>query len=943
MSKKIRITLIILLAFLAVSIFIFGSYKLGFHILKANQSSNRNDFSEQFYSIIKSDEENLIYAFIKENREKFRSEITKLIAASIRHKYDGNFLEAEKSINDANKAANYLKRYFNNEHYVNLIKFISRLSREEIALKLKANELYRLGLKAYSEEDFLQAYKKFKEAEEIYKSINDRFNEAKIYHANGNIYFYLGYYDKALEEYEKALQLANDIKNVRLKIKLIINSGLIYSKIGNYSKALHNFRIAMDYLKYDNPDLFERHLLNYIANVYYKLGDYETSSKTYHTALQKSIRAKDINMQASILKNIGINYLMQNDYKKAEKYLQQTLKTLANRKSANRYIEALNSLAFINLKSGNIRKALKYLEKSLPLAREAGNPSILADCLNMLGESYMKLQDFQRAADYLTESSQICENINNPYLSYCAYRNKGLIFKLQKNLSESENQFLKAINLIEKVRAGIEESYLKSSYLSVIKPIYEDMVLLQLSGFNNQISALEFSERSRARAFLDMLAGKIDIIYSNNNLIPNEEASKQNFGDIFIDDEYGAMRAFPFNPKSSTEYKKVEIISPIVVNPIPLEEIRNSLPLGSKILEYEITNEKTIIWVISREEITSQIITINSEELRNLIIDFRKALTLDEKFLKKHRTWAERIEETDKMSQRLYDILFKPIRKFLHKGDLLYIIPDNELFYIPFAALKSNEGKYIIEDFDLAYAPSGSILNICHSRNKHKIDPEKDNILLIGNPTISETILDAFPALKPLTEAENEVREISEILPNSLLLVGAEAREKKIRGEIEKFEIIHFATHSLVDERMPMYSSIVLNASRRYRDDLTIENPDDGLLMLLEIFSLDLSRSKLITLSSCETGLGKLLNGEGIIGLSRAFIYAGSPSILASLWKVKDRPTSLLVQGFYSHIKNNNISKARALKNAQLQLISSDAKYRHPFFWSSFIIIGDGR
>ena len=942
MRKKGRTVLIILLTSLVGLIFIFSFYKLSFTILKDNPSSMGTDFSEQFYNIINSDKEDLTYTFIKENRAIFGAEISKLVSEYLNYKNDGNFLAAEKSINSAKKAAIYLKRYFNNEYYINLVEFINKLSLKEIALKLNADKLYMMGLKEYSQENFLQAYKKLREAEEIYKSINDRFNESNIYYAYGNIYFYLGYYDKALQEYEKALQIANETKNVSSQNALIINSGLIHSKIGNYSMALNNFRQVMENMEYHNPDLSERQILNYIANVYYKLGDYETSSRIYDIALQKSIMAGDTNMRASILHCIGINCLMQNDYRKAEKCLQQTLKIQSNMKSVKRCIETLNSLAFLNLKSGNIGKALKYLEKSLPLARQAGNPSLLADCLNMLGEAYMSLQDSKRASDYLSESLQICENINNPYLSCGAYRNIGLIFKLQKKLRESETQFLKAINLMEKVRAGIEESDLKSSYLSIIKPVYEDMILLQILDFNNQISALEFSERSRARAFLDMLAGKIDIIYSKNNFVQDEEAINQNFGDIFIDDEYGAIRASPFDPKFSTKYENAEIISPIVVNPFPLKEITNSLPLGSKILEYEITKEMTIIWVVSKEEIKSQIITINSEKLRNLIIDFRKALTLDDMFLKKYSTWAERIEETDNLSKRLYDILFEPIIKFLNKGDLLYIIPDNELFYIPFASLKSKEGKYIIEEFDLAYAPSGSILKICHSRSKNKIHPEKDKILLIGNPSISENILDDFPALKPLKEAEKEVREISKIFPDSLLLIGSEAREKEIRGQIEKFEIIHFATHSLIDERMPMYSSIVLNASGKDSNNLTIENPDDGLLMTMEIFNLDLSRSKLITLSSCETGLGKLLNGEGIIGLSRAFIYAGSPSILSSLWKVKDSPTSLLLQGFYSNIKNNNISKAKALKNAQLQFIN-DAKYRHPFFWSSFIIIGDGR
>ena len=909
------------------------------------QTASNKHFSKRFHTIINSNNQNLIFTFIKENREKYRTEIGKLIAEYLQYRLKGDFLKAKREIDSAKKAAIFLKLYFQDEFYINLIKFNIRLSNKEIALKRKANNIYRSGLKEYSQENFQQAFNKFREAEKIYESINDKFNKGNIYHAYGNIYFYFGDYDKALEEYEKAFQLAKEFKDTKLKIISIINSGLIYSNIGDYSRALKNFRIALNGSKSAISELYERNVMNYMANVYYKLGDYDTSSRIYNLVLQKSASANDIKMQAKSLKNIGINLIMQNDFKEAEKYLLKSLKIKAKSGSLNQYATALNSLASVNIKSGNNKKALKYLKKSLNISRKAANPLILADCLSKLGEVYTRLKNYEKAIACLQECLKVCENIDNPYLVCRFYRSSGIALKHRKKLKEAESHFIKSIDLIEKKRAGIEEDYLKSSYLATIKGIYEDMILFQIMDLNNQLSALQFSERSRARAFLDMLGGRAKVIFSKKNFMVEREPDEKRLTELSANYRLrSSSEKSPFNSAIRGESKEPEIISPSVIAPYQIEEIQQTLDHNCKILEYEITEENIVIWVISRNDIKNQIVAANSEELRNLIIDLRKTLTLEDSFLERYRTWAERIEETDGLAKKLYNILFKPIRKFLNKGDLLYIIPDDELFYIPFASLKSEEGRYIIEDYDLAYVPSASILKLCLAKNRGKINPEEDSILLAGNPLISENILNNFPSLNPLIHAEKEIKIVASIFPHSFTLLRAEAREDKIRAKIKDFEIIHLASHSLIDERMPLYSSIILSPSSNISENFQIENPDDGLLMLPEVFSLNLSRSKLIVLSSCETGLGKLFKGEGIIGLSRAFMYAGSPSMLASLWKVEDESTSLLFQRFYSNIKRESSSKAKALKYAQLCFIKNQEleEYRHPYFWSSFIIIGDG-
>lgn len=946
-SQMLKAKLRLFLFAIALSTFIFYSTHVTFISTQKYQSFFNEDFSRNFYKVVNSNNEKLIRSFINENSEKYRTETNRLIGASLKYKHEKNLAEAEKSINLAKKAAALLKIYYDDEYYSNLIQFCSSLSKYDISLRLKAHRLYKKGLKDYANGNFSKAFNKFREAEEIYEIIEDKFSICRIHHNLGNIYFYRSYYDKSLKEYEKSLQFAKTIKDKRAEIQSIMASGLIYSKIGNYSKALKHFKIALNESTNDSSGLYERYVMNYIASIYYKLGAYDTSSQIYNTALQKSINANDKTMQVSIIKNIGINLIKQNNFKESERYLLKCLKINSKSIKATQHCEILNSLAFINIKKGDTKKALKYLEKCLKLGRKIENPIILADSLNMLGEAYMKLKEYEKAHTNFQECLKLCENIDSPYLICRFYRNSALLSKHQNKFNKAEKQFLQAIDLIEKKRGGIEEDSLKSSYLSTIKDIYEDMILLQIEDLDNPISALHYSERSRARAFLDILGGKAEIIFSEKNLQIEKKPTKQEYSDI--SSSYTLRGPNNTSPLSS-EFKKIEdkvteISSPLIITPFHIEEIQKSLHNNCKIVEYEIAREKTIIWVISKDEIKSQIISLSSKELKDAIINFRNALTLHDNFLKQYKTWPERLKVTDRLAVELYTMLFEPIRKFLTEGDLLYIIPDDELFYIPFAPLKSQQGKHIIEDFELAYIPSASILKLCLEKDNGRISLEKDKILLVGNPLISQNVRDYFPDLNPLLYAEKEINAISKLFPNSLTLSGKEAKENRIIATLKNFEIIHFASHSLIDERMPLYSSIILSPSPDSSKRLLIENPEDGLLMLPEIFSLNLSQAKLVVLSSCDTALGKLVKGEGIIGLSRAFMYAGTPSLLSSLWKIEDKSTCLLFQKFYENFRKVDSSKAQALRYSQLSFIKNEEyqEYKHPFFWSSFLILGDGR
>ena len=242
---------------------------------------------------------------------------------------------------------------------------------------------------------------------------------------------------------------------------------------------------------------------------------------------------------------------------------------------------------------------------------------------------------------------------------------------------------------------------------------------------------------------------------------------------------------------------------------------------------------------------------------------------------------------------------------------------------------------YLIEDYALSYALSLSVLR---EMTKEKVGGEGREAFLVafGNPVIGKDER-RNEELCPLPEAETEVRIIAKKYgPTAKVLIGREASEKSFKALAPTYTRIHLATHGILDNRQPLYSHVLLTKSS--------DDPEnDGLLEAREIMNMNL-RADLVVLSACETANGRIREGEGVVGMSWAFSVAGTRSMLVSQWKVNSASTSQLMMGFYQALESpNNVSKskkAEALKGAALRLLK-DRKYRHPFYWAGFVLIGD--
>jgi CHAT domain-containing protein len=302
-------------------------------------------------------------------------------------------------------------------------------------------------------------------------------------------------------------------------------------------------------------------------------------------------------------------------------------------------------------------------------------------------------------------------------------------------------------------------------------------------------------------------------------------------------------------------------------------------------------------------------------------------------------------------AEALFTTLLGRLAGQIEPGQRLIVVPDGLLHYLPFEALVHN-GRYLVEDHEISYNSSASILGLWQDSGSRVDSVDQLELLAVGDP-VFEPARKAMGGKESrngfskrarqrraargldfarLPRTRDEVQYIAGLFPpdRCKVLLGKESTEEAVKQEsLRRYRRLHFATHSLIDEKSPGRSAVVLTPG---------DAAEDGFLEVGEISRLDLD-CDLVVVSACQTGRGQLLSGEGIVGLSRAFLYAGARSVVVSLWNVSDISTGQLMKKFYQHL-TGGMSNAAALRKAKLQMLSSGQETRHPYYWSSFVMAG---
>jgi CHAT domain-containing protein len=500
-----------------------------------------------------------------------------------------------------------------------------------------------------------------------------------------------------------------------------------------------------------------------------------------------------------------------------------------------------------------------------------------------------------------------------------------------------------------------------------------------LVDMHRDAEAFATAERGRARAFLEMLAlarhGLPD------DLTPEQKAQEK----VLLEQASVAQKALwkeglaaKDEEQHRTELRRAEAnlqafhielrqenpryASVRYPEPVDVSNVQKDL-LDSKtvLVEFLLGSKRSLIWVITRDSVTVQSLPPR-QQIEAAVAEYRRLLDNKASFLTLHSS----LENIALHGTALYRTLLGPIRQAIPAGSSLIIIPDGPLNYLPFETLvigskRDPEGDvwpiYQLEQNTITYAPSASALLAVRTINSETSRWDK-TLLAFGDPVVQfhrpgaetgaesaipkPTTFDLYTergfSITRLPFTREEVLGIARLFPldQRRLYLGPSARASAIKDESlnNNYRYIHFATHALIDETAPDRSGIV------FSPDSTSQ--EIGVLQSGDIVRLRLN-ADLVTLSACSTGLGQMINGEGVLGLTRAFFYAGARNVTVSLWNVNDSATSSLMKGFYTRL-NEGAPKAEALRRAKLRLLNgSNLAWRNPYFWGAFVLVGYGK
>jgi CHAT domain-containing protein len=326
---------------------------------------------------------------------------------------------------------------------------------------------------------------------------------------------------------------------------------------------------------------------------------------------------------------------------------------------------------------------------------------------------------------------------------------------------------------------------------------------------------------------------------------------------------------------------------------------REVLPANTTLIEYFVLDDRTMAWVIDREKVRTVELKISADKLRARVGYFRNLI-------------KNRESESVDVANELYGALFAPLKAFVRNANLS-IVPHASLHYLPFAALRDAERKrYLIEDYTITIAPSASALRFMKASGKRA-----SSLLAFGDPD------------RTLPHAEEEARSVAKMF-GVPAFIGNDATESRLRSEAGRAGFLHVAAHARYDALRPLFSHIDLAPSGS-------DEPADGKLHVYEVYDLDLASTRLIVLSACETALGQRSDGDDLVAFTRAFLMAGAPAVMTTLWSVDDSSTAELVVEFYERMRKGS-PPAKALQEAQIKMLGRDA-----YDWSSFVLSSDGR
>jgi CHAT domain-containing protein/Tfp pilus assembly protein PilF len=964
-------------------------------------------------------------------------------------KYYEDALAAARKINNRdliatnlfNAGATYNRTFNQYEKALSLFEESLRIFRELNDKKSIAIVLFNTGKALNSLGRYEKALSYFNESLKVNRELNNQQGIAGNLNLIGNVYANLGQYDKPLSYYQDALRINRQLNNFQEIAVALRNIGDAYCDLMEHDKALNYYQEALDIQKKHNFRFDMGITLTNIGAFYKDLNQYDKAISYYEESLKISREIDNSAMTATNLNNIGNVYANLGKSDRALSYYQQALDIDKLLDRPQKIAITLNNIGMEYFRLGQYEKALYYLNEALKIERKLSNPHNIAARLNNIGAVYLRQKRYREAEDVFLERKDLGKRITKTRLIHAGLievyiatkrydealallkelppswrdnRNRrmeyhtqyGLALKGKGLLRESAQELLKAVSIVEEIRRSVGEKsefFAGGGFISRLTPHRELTAVLSEMALRGErhdddsfkpygrdlaSGAFYFSEFTKARALLEMMAGSVRKY--DEPEIPSEIKSRE--ADILkelssIEDVWEAAYSkgeavFKRHLQRKEELNRElnSLISSIRKNfpayaavnyPKPMPAENMPLKDNEVLIEFGISNDAVVVFVVRKGGVNKiHKINISGEELTEKVKKFIEPLSSG-----KHS------EFSTKLAKELYDMLLSGALKDVKDSEKLIIVPDGILGLLPFEALVMKDGKdhrdsvFVGDKWTITYSQSATALALTRL---FKPSMAKKPFFALGNPvydksdpryaaykqgksqpipaqnlkqyayrgvtilpksgTTGDTIAWEDVIYAPLPETEEEIKGITKIFglkpEQPDVLLGISATETNLRSAVLKgYRYLHFATHAdLPGKVQGIKEPFIILGQVENRGN------DDGFLTLSEVLELKLD-ADMVVLSACSTGRGKMMEGEGVANFARAFQHAGARSVVVSLWEVASNEAVEFMKAFYGHLKSGK-GRAEALQLARKEI---KAKYPNPFYWAVFILYGEGQ
>lgn len=789
------------------------------------------------------------------------------------------------------------------------------------------------------------------------KQFNYDFGIASAYFDFGQAYSKRSDYDKAIEYFIKSYTLFNKAGLYEYSSFVMNSAAVMYMKKGEFNKAIEIFDDNLNFFKQNGDLKMQALCYNNIGGIYLEWGNKEMAMVSFQKAIEifsnASSETTDLAMSYN---NIGNIYQQNEQWKIAIEYYLKSYNHYVEANDAENQIIVLNSLGTVYVNLNEFETAEEYLMKALKIAEQFQSKSKSALLYNNIGDILIEKKDYDKAISLLKKSLDIRLQLKEKALSVVAFNNLATAYQLKaktnaqsQNLYDSSIYYLnRGIKQIEELRNNAKDEY-KLDYLSKQIAVYNNLIISYAESGNKE-QVFYTIEKSKAK-------------YLEERISKN-----QNLGQISLSEAQALLREDEaFLMYTSLENNAITAIvitnSSIDVKTFNREQFLRNI-LDNVAIKSEVISQlnfeeiQTLKKYLQTKDDNSLNYRLENKLFSNIMINYKKHLS---------SISYDNVLLAEEFGRELYELLISPIKSNLKNKKKLMIMPNSLLSLLPFETFIDKERKYLIETYDIMYVNSANVYHLLSQRDYS--ESNRQPMLAFGitdysctEKKASENYVDIsslqhqYYSLKTdgKTNFSSIYKELGmhsfsdlqqgneefQMLANSFgsihqykndLVNEQQIKAMSMLGSLELYKNIHFSVHGISNGDFPELSALVMSCF----------GEGDGFLTVNEIQQLKIN-ADFVTLSACNSHLGKIYKGEGVVGLSYAFLMAGANSVCASLWEVDESSTATFMYDIYNNINNKQMSRCAAINEAKRDFITGKHGFawKLPYFWSPFILYG---